>query len=84
MLSAKFSCQPNVPAILAFLFPIRLRPNEEWYEYRSKCSLHGVINGEAVAEVKLVRVGNVSLVSMHMSSTSQESSILGWLSSIDI
>jgi hypothetical protein len=55
MLSAKFSCQPNVPAILAFLFPIRLRPNEEWYEYRSKCSLHGVINGEAVAEVKLVR-----------------------------
>ena len=61
MLSAKFSCQPNILAILAFLFPILLRPNEDGYEYRRECSLHR-LDGGAVAEVELFRVGYVSLV----------------------
>lgn len=53
MLSAEFSCQPNVLAILAFLFPILLRPNEEGNGCRRECAQHGYVDGEAVAEVKL-------------------------------
>ncbi len=72
MLSAKFSCQPNVLTDLAFLFPILLRSNKEGYEYRGECSLHSFIDGEAVVEVRLFRVGDVSGMKAHVFHISRE------------